>query len=106
MIVEHQSVPGDLGENAGGGNAEALGVAFYNSCLRRGEAGHGVAVDKCVLRGRRKLSQRFVHRTMRSLEDIDLVDDRGVDNANAETDLSFRVDGGEEFLTGFLGELL
>ena len=56
--------------------------------------------------GWRELGEGGVHRAVGGLEDIDVVDERRVDDADAEMDLRFRVNGGEKFLADFLGELL
>jgi len=106
VMLAHEAVAGDLGEDAGGGDGETFAVALDDGGLRRGERGHGAAVHQRV-RGRRgKLSEDGVHRAMGGLEDVDVVDDPGVDDADAEMNFRLRMNGGEEFLADFLGELL
>ena len=52
-----------------------------------------------------ELGEGGVQRAVGGLEDVDLVDDSSVNDADAEMNLRFRVNGGEEFLADFLGEL-
>lgn len=106
VVFAHEAIAGDLGEDAGGGDAVALGVALNDGGLGRGERGHKASVHQRVGRGRVELGEGGVHRAVGGLEDIDVVDERRVDDADAEMDLRFRVNGGEKFLTDFLGELL
>ena len=58
LFVEfaHEAVAGDLGEDAGRGDAVALGVALDDGCLGRGERGHAQAIHERV-RGRRGACQ-------------------------------------------------
>ena len=106
VVFAHEAVAGDLGEDAGGGYAVALGVALDNGGLGRGERGHGSAIHQHVGGGRVELGESGIHRSVGGLEDIDIVDERRVDDADAEMDLRFRVNGSEKFLADFLGELL
>ena len=48
VVPAHEAVAGDLGEDAGGGNAVALGVALDDGGLGCGERGHGSAVHQRV----------------------------------------------------------
>ncbi len=106
VVFAHEAIAGDLGEDAGGGDAVALGVALDDGGLGHGERGHKASVHQRVGRGRVELGEGGVHRAVGGLEDIDVVDERRVDDADAEMDLRFRVNGGEKFLADFLGELL
>ena len=106
VVPAHEAVAGDLGEDAGGGDAVALGVALDDGGLGRGERGHGAAVHQRMRGGRDELGEGGVHRAVCGLEDVDVVDDSSVDDADAEMNLRFRVNGGEKFLADFLGELL
>ena len=107
LFVElaHEAVAGDLGEDAGGGDGVAFAIAPDDGGLGHGKRGHAAAIDERVRGGRGELGEGGVHRAVGGLEDVDLVDDRGVDNADAEMDFRFRVNGGEEFLADFFGEL-
>ena len=84
VVLKHESVPSDLGEDAGGGDAKTLGVALDDSGLRRGERGHGATVYQRVRRGRCELGKSGVHRSIGGLEDVDLVDEHSVYDADAK----------------------
>jgi hypothetical protein len=104
VVPAHEAVTGDLGEDAGGGNAVALGVALDDGGLGRGERWHGQTIHQRMRGGRGELGERGVHRAMGRLEDVDFVNDQRVNDPNAEMDFGFHVNGFEELLANFLGE--
>lgn len=104
IVFAHEAVAGDLGEDAGGGDAETFGVAFDDCRLGSGERGDAKAIHERVRGGRGKLGEGGVHRAVSRLEDIDFINNRCVNDANAEMDFGFRVNGGEQFFADFLGE--
>ena len=105
VVPTHEAVTSDLGEDAGGGDAVALGVALDDGGLGCGERGHGAAVHQHMRGGRGKLGEGGVHRAVGGLEDVDFVDDGCADDADAEMNFRFRVNGGKKFLADFFGEL-
>ncbi len=106
VVLKHESVPSDLGEDAGGGDAKTLGVALDDSGLRRGERGHGATVYQRVRRGRCELGKSGVHRSIGGLEDVDLVDEHSVYDADAKLNFCFRVNGTKKLLADFFSKLL
>jgi len=74
VVIDHQSVPRYLGDHAGGGNRVTTGVAFDQGSVRKSERAHAAAIDQDVLRRGPQLFQGQVHRAVRGLENIDLID--------------------------------
>ncbi len=106
VVLKHEMVADDLGEDAGRGDAKTLGVALDNGSLRRGERRHGATIHQRV-RGRRvELGEGGVHRSIGGLQDVDLIDKRSVYDPDAKMNFSFHVDGIEKFLADFFSKLL
>jgi len=86
----HDAVAGDFGEDAGGGDGEAAGVAFDLILSGAGEAGDGQAVDEGEVGKGREGIERPGHGEVGGAEDIEAVDLLRFDDG----------DGGEEFRGG------
>lgn len=73
----HDPIAGDLGQNAGGGNAEAQTIPAHEGSLFHGESLHGESVDQGVSRRMSVFLQSIQgtpHRQMGGSEDIELSD--------------------------------
>ena len=85
--VTHHSVARDLGDDTGGGDAQADAIALHDGGLGKGEWGNGQAVDEDVF-GR--AGQEFdggAHGFVGSAQDIDLIDLVMIDHADSPRDL-------------------
>ena len=85
--VTHHSVAGDLGNHAGGGNAEAETIPLNNGGLGKWKRNDGQAIDQNVIGRNGKRGNRRAHRVVRRAQDIDPIDLDGIDNAYCPADL-------------------
>jgi len=82
--LHHQAVAGYFGENAGGGDGIAQGVAGHDGGLREGKSLDAEAIHQNVLGRRIQSGQRQVHGAMGRLENVDLINERRVHLGDAE----------------------
>ena len=88
--VTHHPVARDLGDDAGGGNAQTVAIAVDDGRLWKWEWKNRKAVDQDVLWRHRERRESNAHRLMRCPQNIDPVDLDVIDNANSPGDLSVR----------------
>ena len=85
--VTHHSIAGDLGDHAGGGNAEAETIPLNNGGLRKWKRNNGQAIDQNVIGRNGKRGNGHAHRAVRRAQDIDAVDLDRIDNTYRPADL-------------------
>lgn len=71
---EHDAVAGDLGDDAGGGDAEAEGVTADNGGVGHGQTGDGQTVHQGVAGRPAERVQGTGHRQVCGAEDVEAVD--------------------------------
>ena len=103
--LDQQAVAVDFGEDAGGGDGEAAGVALNDGLLRAGIVDGVAAVDEEIVGGEGELLDGEAHGEERGLADVDAVDGCGVDGGDGEG-YGFEADFGVEFVALLFGELL
>lgn len=99
--VAHNFIARDLGDDAGGGDAEAEAIAVNDGGLREGERGDGPAVDERVLGRWQERAQGEAHGFVGGAKDVDGVDLDGIDDADGPHDGGV----GDEFAVNFLTPL-
>ena len=104
--LQHPPVARDLGQHARGGDGIAPRIALDDGRLRHSQRFHRPAVHERVRRQRRQLRQRVVHRAMRRLQNIDLVNHRRADLGDSKFDFAAAGDEGEKLFALRFGELL
>ena len=72
--VAHNRVAGDLGDDAGSSNREAVAVAIDNGCLGEGKWKNREAVNQDVVGLGRQSSQGQVHRLVGRSQNVDGID--------------------------------
>jgi hypothetical protein len=96
--VTHQPVARDLGDDAGGSDAQADAIAVDDGRLRKWKRYHRQTVDQDVV-GR--FDQRFdrqAHRAVACAQNVDPIDLDGINNTNSPSDFGMR----DEFAIDFL----
>ena len=88
--VTHHPVARNLGDHAGGGDAQTVAIAVDDGRLRKWEWKNGKTVDQDVVWRHRKRRESDAHRLMRCAQNIDPVDFDVIDNANGPGDLGVR----------------
>lgn len=103
---EHPTVAGDLGEDGRGCDGVAEGVSLDDGGLPPTQGRHRVAVDEGMGGFRGDTFERLVHPLVRGGEDVDAVDDVGIDRDDGEAEVG--VSGDQVEITGARigGELL
>lgn len=81
--VLHELVAGDLGEDTGGGDAEAEGVAVDDGGVGETEVRDRQAIDEDGVGGRVQSQEGFPHGAVRGLQDVQGVDRLDVDGVEA-----------------------
>jgi|SRR5207237_767862 len=85
--VTHHSVAGDLGDHAGGGNAEAETIPVNDGGLPKWKRNNWQAIDQNVIGRNGKRGNGHAHRVVRRAQDIDPVDLDRIDNTYRPADL-------------------
>lgn len=93
VVFGHEAIAGDLGEDAGGRDGEAFGVAIDDRGLGATDGEDVGPVDEGVVRNEGEFQHGFVHGAEGSLQDVDGVDDFDIDGGDGGTDLA---GGGKE----------
>ena len=96
----------DLGQHARGGDGITPRVALHDGRLRHAHCPDRTAVHNRVLRWRIQLRQRVVHRAMRGLQDVYIVNLRRVNPGDEQIRSRRRRSEAEEFFALRGGELL
>jgi len=104
--AEHDAITGDLGKDAGGGDALALAVAFDDGGVRNGKWADGQAVDEGVLGQRRKGADSTPHGLVGGAEDVDAVDLVVLDDRDGPADIRARGEREVDLLALAGGQLL
>jgi len=81
--VTHHSVPCDLGDNAGGGDAQAEAIAVDDRGLRKWKRNHGQAVDQNVVRRFHQSLDRHAHGAVARAQNVDPIDLDGINNTDS-----------------------
>ena len=106
LQLVHDPVARDLGDDAGGGNAEAERVAIDEGRLHNGKTAHGQAVDEHVIGLRREQGGRALHGDVRGAEDVDAVDLPVLDRETATKNITLALKLGIVAMTLFAGTLV
>jgi hypothetical protein len=103
--VTHDPVARDLGDHAGGSDAQADAITVNDCCLRKWKWNHRQSVDQDVLRRLEQGFDRQAHGAVARAQNIDPIDLDGVNNTDSPSD--FRISGqfAVDFLTQFRREL-
>jgi len=84
--VTHDSVTRDLGDHAGGSDAQADAIAIDNCRLGQWEWNHRQTIDQDVVRRFEQGIDGEAHCTVARAEDIDPINLNRIDNANRPSD--------------------
>ena len=96
--LEHQTVTGDLGDDARGGDRVTEGIALDHGRLGTGEPWDREAVDQDVLGGGNQGVERAAHGFVGGAEDVDGIDGGGVEAGDLELHLGVAGEFREELL--------
>ncbi len=103
--LQHEAVARDFRQHAGGSDGITTRVPFYERRLGKAKGLHLRAIHKGVLRHRLQLRERFIHRAMSGLQNIDLINRRRIRAGDGEADFGMAGQQVKEtFALGF-GEL-
>jgi hypothetical protein len=103
--LEHETVACDLGEDTGGCDARAQGIAFDEGGLGKRDAGDVEAVDEDVIWRGLELMEGEEHGLVGGVEDVDGVDAVGFHASDGVMDGGVRGEEGEEGVALGGGEL-
>jgi hypothetical protein len=98
--VTHHTVARDLGDDAGGSDAQADAIAVDDGRLRKWKRDHRQPVDQNVFGLFDQGFDRQAHRLMARAQNIDAIDLDGIDRANCPSD--FRI--GRQIRINFLAQ--
>jgi hypothetical protein len=103
--VTHHPVARDLGDHAGGSDAQADAITVDNGRLRKRKWDHRQAVDQDVLRRFDQGFDRQAHGALARAQNIDPIDLDGINNTDSPSDFRIRDQFAAYFLTQFRREL-
>ena len=86
MPLLHHTVPGDLGNDAGSGDADRFRVTINDRCLRQLQQRYGKTVDQKMVGLNGQIPYRSLHRKIGSLQDVDSVNLERIGDPNAKAD--------------------
>jgi hypothetical protein len=104
--VTHHSVACDLGDYAGGSDAQAEAITVDDCRLRKRKRDNWQAINQNMIGLFEQRCDRKAHGPMAGAEDIDSVDLDRIDNANGPFDLRIADKIAIDFLAQFWRELL
>ena len=87
MNLQHHPVTGDLGNDAGGGDGKALGVAFDDGGLLHAHERDAQSVHQHVIGMNVKTVQSELHGAPGRAQDVVAVDDVDIGNADGPVEL-------------------
>ena len=85
--VTHDSVARDFGDHARGRDRQTIAITIDDGGLRKWKRKNGKTVDQHVLRRNCECGERDAHRFVRCPQNIDPVDFKVIDHADAPCDL-------------------
>jgi hypothetical protein len=96
--VTHHSVACDLGNHAGGSDAQADAIAINDCGLWKRKRDHGQTIDQHVVGLVDQGFDRQAHGTVARAQDIDAIDLDRINNADSPSDFGIR----DQFAVDFL----
>ena len=96
--VTHHPVARDLGDHAGGSDAQADAITIDNCSLRKWKRDHRQAVDQDVLGRFEQGFDRQAHGAVACAQNVNPIDLDGVNNTDSPSDFGMR----DEFAIDFL----
>ena len=96
--ANHDAIAGDLGDDAGGGDALGLAVAFDDGGMRHGKRADGAAIDEGVLGNHRESKNGAPHSLVRGAVDVNAIDLVVLDDGDGPVDIRADGDGQKNFL--------
>ncbi len=88
--VTHQPVACDLGDDAGGSDAQADTITVDDSRLRKGKRDDGQPVDQSVIRRFDQGFDRQTHGAVAGAQNVDPIDLDGINNTDSPSDFGIR----------------
>ena len=88
--VTHQPVARDLGDDAGGSDAQADAIAVDDGRLRKGKRDDGQPVDQSVIRRFDQGFDRQTHGAVARAQNVDPIDLDGINNTDSPSDFGIR----------------
>jgi len=96
--VTHHPVARDLGDHAGGSDAQADAITVDDGRLRKRKWDHRQSVDQDVLRRLEQGFDRQAHGAVTRAQNIDAIDLDGINNTDSPSDFGIR----DQFAIDFL----
>jgi hypothetical protein len=103
--VTHHPVARDLGDYAGGGNAQADAIAVDDRRLRKRKRNHRQAIDQNVIRWLNQGFNRQAHGAMTRAQNVDPIYLNRINNADSPSNLEIRDEFGIDLFAQFRRKL-
>jgi hypothetical protein len=84
--VTHHSIARDLGDDAGGGDAQALAITIDNRGLRKWKRDHRQTIDQNMIGLVHERCDRKPHGAVARPQNVDSIDLDRIDNADSPSD--------------------
>jgi hypothetical protein len=99
--VTHHPVARDLGDYAGGGNAQADAIAVDDRRLRKRKRNHRQAIDQNVIRLLNQGFNRQAHGAVTRAQNVDPIYLNRINNAHSPSNLGIRDEFGTDLFAQF-----